>query len=94
VVLKYNRICEPHATTQVCEALDSAFEILGRHVRRWARLHQPVCCRTSHDETCLLNQIAARQNGSDGHANALMRWLVKSAFVAERDLDLVAGVLL
>jgi len=96
VVLEFNRICGPHAATQICEALDSAFETLGRHARRRVRLHRPVCCRISHDETCLLNLIAARQNGADGHAHALMRWMVKSAFAAEleRDLDIVAGVLL
>lgn len=96
VVLEFNRGCGPHAATRICDALESAFDTLGRHARRRVRLHRPVCCRISHDEVCLLNLIAARQSGAQSHADALMSWLVEGAYASQlaRDLDVVAGALL
>lgn len=96
VLLEFNRACGPQAATRICDALDAAFETLGRHARRNVRLHLPVCCRISHDEICLLNLIAARQTGADSHANALLRWMVEGPYAQSlaRDLDTVASALL
>lgn len=79
VVLEFNRACGPHPATGICETLEDLFHVLGIHARRHIRLCPMVCCHVSHDELCLLNLMAAHQEGAVLHANALTRWLVNGS---------------
>lgn len=91
VVLEFNRACGPRRATRICEALESAFRTLGQNARRQIRLHPVVCCRISHDETCLLNLLAAYQSRETAHAEALIAWLVSRQAAASltADIDIV-----
>ncbi|MBS29253.1 MAG: hypothetical protein CL566_10095 [Alphaproteobacteria bacterium] len=76
IVLEFNRACGPLPATRICETLQDLFHVLGIHARHRIRLCPMVCCHVSHDELCLLNLVAAQQDGAVVHADALTRWLV------------------
>lgn len=76
IVLEFNRTCGPRPASRLCETLESLFHTLGLHARHRVRHYPTACCHVSHDELCLLNLLAAQQNGATLHTEALLRWMV------------------
>jgi hypothetical protein len=63
-------------------SFDSLAETLVTGARRPLRIGRLADARVTCDEQCLLGLLAAHQLEQTGYAEARMRWLVRSAFLA------------